>query len=144
MVEVVDALQKLYGDYQKATPRKLKLIDAYLFYILLTGVLQFAYCLLVGTFPFNAFLSGFCSTVASFILAGKWRRVMNGSGNINSSNFSQPPHPSQPREQGALLRHLTRARVRRLHLCSRRAPPGRGQLHRIRSRKRARMRLNIS
>ena len=71
--------------------RKLKIIDAYLTYIFFTGVFQFLYCCLVGwvhklffakslqkkltkdfnqvgTFPFNAFLSGFISSVASFIL----------------------------------------------------------------------------
>jgi hypothetical protein len=37
----------------------------------LTGIVQFVYCALVGTFPFNAFLSGFISTVGSFILTGK-------------------------------------------------------------------------
>ena len=42
-----------------------------LVYVLLTGIVQFAYCLLVGTFPFNSFLSGFISTVGCFILAGK-------------------------------------------------------------------------
>lgn len=70
MVEVVSALHKLYFDYVKKTPKKLKLIDAYMFYILITGIFQFIYCVLVGTFPFNAFLAGFCSTVASFVLAG--------------------------------------------------------------------------
>ena len=33
------------------------------------GVIQFVYCCLVGTFPFNAFLSGFISCVGSFVLA---------------------------------------------------------------------------
>jgi oligosaccharyltransferase complex subunit epsilon len=70
MVEVFDVLGKLYGDYQRTTPKRLKLIDAYMFYILLTGIIQFVYCLLVGTFPFNAFLAGFISCVASFVLAG--------------------------------------------------------------------------
>ena len=32
-------------------------------YILITGVIQFVYCCLVGTFPFNSFLSGFISCV---------------------------------------------------------------------------------
>jgi oligosaccharyltransferase complex subunit epsilon len=36
----------------------------------LTGIVQFVYCALVGTFPFNAFLSGFISTVGSFVLTG--------------------------------------------------------------------------
>ena len=69
--QVFDILRKLNDEYQTSTPRKLKLIDAYLVYVLLTGIVQFAYCLLVGTFPFNSFLSGFISTVGCFILAGK-------------------------------------------------------------------------
>ena len=71
MPEVVDALSKLYVDYQRTTPKRLKIIDAYMLYILITGILQFIYCLMVGTFPFNAFLAGFISCVASFVLAGK-------------------------------------------------------------------------
>ncbi len=63
---MIEKLQQSYA----TTPTKLKLIDAYLVYILLTGVIQFLYPVLVGTFPFNAFLSGFISTVASFVLAG--------------------------------------------------------------------------
>jgi len=69
--QVVGIVRKLNDEYQSSTPKKLKLIDAYLVYVLLTGIVQFAYCLLVGTFPFNSFLSGFISTVGSFILAGK-------------------------------------------------------------------------
>merc|ERR1712212_173274 len=55
-------------EYTKNTPKKLKIVDSYLFYVLLTGVIQFAYCCLVGTFPFNSFLSGFISTVGCFVL----------------------------------------------------------------------------
>lgn len=65
----------LFDDYKKTTPKKLKLIDAYLFCIMLTGIIQFVYCCLVGTFPFNAFLSGFISTVACFVLAGRNLRI---------------------------------------------------------------------
>ena len=59
---------KFYEEYNSNTPKKLKIIDAYLTYIFFTGVFQFVYCCLVGTFPFNAFLSGFISSVASFVL----------------------------------------------------------------------------
>ena len=69
--QVVGILRKLNVGYQTSTPKKLKLIDAYLVYVLLTGIIQFVYCLLVGTFPFNSFLSGFISTVGCFVLAGK-------------------------------------------------------------------------
>lgn len=71
MAELGGILRKLYDEYQVRTPKRLKLIDAYLLYILLTGIIQFVYCVLVGTFPFNSFLSGFISTVASFVLASK-------------------------------------------------------------------------
>ena len=69
---VSSVVLKFYDDYSKTTPTKLKLIDSYLFYIFLTGVTQFVYCCLVGTFPFNSFLSGFISCVGSFVLAGTY------------------------------------------------------------------------
>lgn len=62
-------VKRFYDDYVQSTPKKLKIIDAYLLYILLTGIIQFVYCCLVGTFPFNSFLSGFISSVGAFILA---------------------------------------------------------------------------
>lgn len=64
-------LARFCDDYIQATPKKLKIIDAYLLYIMLTGIIQFVYCCLVGTFPFNSFLSGFTSCVGSFVLAGQ-------------------------------------------------------------------------
>lgn len=67
---VFTVISKFYSEYLDSTPKRLKLIDAYLLYVLLTGVIQFAYCCFVGTFPFNSFLSGFISCVASFVLAG--------------------------------------------------------------------------
>lgn len=65
------AIRKLTSSYSKETPTALKIIDAYLIYILLSGVSQFAYMILAGTYPYNAFLSGFASTVGSFVLAGE-------------------------------------------------------------------------
>lgn len=69
---VISVISRFLEEYTTSTPNKLKMVDAYLLYILLTGALQFLYCLLVGTFPFNSFLSGFISCVGSFILAGKY------------------------------------------------------------------------
>lgn len=68
---VKNILVRFYDEYNQTTSQRLKLVDAYLFYIMLTGIVQFLYCLLVGTFPFNSFLSGFISSVGSFVLAGK-------------------------------------------------------------------------
>ncbi|KAJ3595767.1 hypothetical protein NHX12_005070 [Muraenolepis orangiensis] len=66
---VVSVISRFLEEYSSSTLNKLKVVDAYLLYILLTGALQFVYCLLVGTFPFNSFLSGFISCVGCFILA---------------------------------------------------------------------------
>lgn len=70
MPQITQILTNLIQHYQKSTPRRLKLIDAYLGYVLVVGVLQFVYGVVFGTFPYNAFLAGFISTVASFVLAG--------------------------------------------------------------------------
>ena len=69
---VISVISRFLEEYTSTTPNKLKVVDAYLLYILLTGALQFLYCLLVGTFPFNSFLSGFISCVGAFILAGEF------------------------------------------------------------------------
>ncbi|XP_061875860.1 dolichyl-diphosphooligosaccharide--protein glycosyltransferase subunit DAD1-like [Colius striatus] len=61
-------LRRCLSEYGSGTPSRLKVLDAYLLYVLLSGALQFGYCLGVGTFPFNSFLSGFISAVGSFIL----------------------------------------------------------------------------
>ena len=70
---IKNILVKFYDEYNQTTPKKLKIVDAYLFYIMLTGIIQFVYCCLVGTFPFNSFLSGFISCVGSFVLGGKMK-----------------------------------------------------------------------
>ena len=68
--DVGSIVRDFCATYDKSTPKKLKLIDGFLAYVLATGVLQFLYCLLVGTFPFNSFLAGFVCTVGVFVLAG--------------------------------------------------------------------------
>ncbi|CAJ0961259.1 unnamed protein product, partial [Mesorhabditis belari] len=96
-MQLITVLSKLFDDYSKTTASKLKIIDAYMFYILLTGIFQFAYCLLVGTFPFNAFLSGFISTVASFVLAACLRMQ------VNDENKSEFAHISPERAFGDFI-----------------------------------------
>lgn len=68
--KLASVVRKFYDEYMNSTPKKLKIVDAYLFYIMLTGIIQFVYCALVGTFPFNSFLSGFISCVGSFVIGG--------------------------------------------------------------------------
>lgn len=54
--------------YEATTPQRTKLLDAFLAFLVVVGGLQFAYCVLAGNYPFNAFLSGFSSTVGQFVL----------------------------------------------------------------------------
>uniref|UniRef100_A0A0K0FVY7 Dolichyl-diphosphooligosaccharide--protein glycosyltransferase subunit DAD1 n=1 Tax=Strongyloides venezuelensis TaxID=75913 RepID=A0A0K0FVY7_STRVS len=75
-------------EYPKTTPKKLKIIDAYMVYILLTGIVQFIYCVFLTSFPFNAFLAGFISTVASFVLAASLRSQVNPLNNDEFKNIS--------------------------------------------------------
>ncbi|CAM4647458.1 dolichyl-diphosphooligosaccharide--protein glycosyltransferase subunit DAD1 isoform X2 [Caretta caretta] len=65
---VGSVVRRFLAEYSSGTASRLKVLDAYLLYVLLSGALQFGYCLGVGTFPFNSFLSGFISAVGSFIL----------------------------------------------------------------------------
>ncbi|NWW88046.1 DAD1 glycosyltransferase, partial [Rhynochetos jubatus] len=72
---VGSVVRRFLAECGSSTPSRLKVLDAYLVYVLLTGALQFGYCLGVGTFPFNSFLSGFISAVGSFILGVKPRHL---------------------------------------------------------------------
>jgi len=74
---IVTITQKFLGDYIAKTPQQLKIIDGYLTYILLTGIIQFVYVLLAGTFPFNSFLAGFISCVSSFVFGVNLRLQVN-------------------------------------------------------------------
>ncbi|XP_002735077.1 dolichyl-diphosphooligosaccharide--protein glycosyltransferase subunit DAD1-like [Saccoglossus kowalevskii] len=85
---IFTVLAKFHDEYQKNTPQRLKIVDAYLSYIVLTGVFQFFYCALVGTFPFNSFLSGFISCVGSFVLAVCLRVQVNPANKSQFYNIS--------------------------------------------------------
>ncbi|OAR00130.1 hypothetical protein LLEC1_06580 [Akanthomyces lecanii] len=61
--------QNIYNHYVKETAQRTKLIDVFLAFLVVVGALQFAYCVLAGNYPFNAFLSGFSATVGQFVLA---------------------------------------------------------------------------
>jgi len=86
--KLTNVIVKFYDEYMQSTPKKLKIIDAYLVYVLLTGIFQFVYCCLVGTFPFNSFLAGFISTVGSFILAVCLRLQSNPQNKAEFSGIS--------------------------------------------------------
>ncbi|KAE9404513.1 defender against cell death 1 [Gymnopus androsaceus JB14] len=72
-----DAISALFRAYSSNTSDRLKFIDAFLVFLILSGVIQFAYCVLVTNFPFNAFLAGFSSNVGQFVLTASLRSQVN-------------------------------------------------------------------
>lgn len=54
--------------------------NVYLLAIMITGVIQFLYMILVGTFPFNAFLAGFLACIASFTLGVSLKKTNGFKG----------------------------------------------------------------
>ncbi|CAL8575238.1 oligosaccharyltransferase complex subunit epsilon [Xanthoria parietina] len=82
-------LQQLWTSYQRRTPQRVKLIDVFMGFLVVVGVLQFAYCVLVGNYPFNAFLSGFSATVGQFVLTASLRIQTNPE---NKDEFKTVSH----------------------------------------------------
>ncbi|KAJ1725376.1 Dolichyl-diphosphooligosaccharide-protein glycosyltransferase subunit dad1 [Coemansia erecta] len=67
------SLRSLVRRYTAQTPQRLRVIDAYMAFCVAVGVVQFVYCALAGSFPYNAFLAGFGSAVACFVFAANLR-----------------------------------------------------------------------
>lgn len=93
-------LSQVFAAYTKDTTKKVRILDLYLAAVLLTGIVQFVYCALVGTFPFNSFLAGFISTVGMFVLTGARARASprrrgrgRGCSAVLLSARPAPPHP---------------------------------------------------
>lgn len=57
-------------------------------FLVVVGALQFAYVVLVGNFPFNAFLSGFSATVGQFVLTASLRMQTNAENKAEFENIS--------------------------------------------------------
>ena len=89
-----NAVETLWKAYTENTPDRLKFIDSFLLFLMLSGIVQFVYCILVSSFPYNAFLSGyvispenkestlippirFGSTIGQFVLAASLRSQVN-------------------------------------------------------------------
>ncbi|KAL5651266.1 hypothetical protein ACJX0J_036724, partial [Zea mays] len=62
---LIQSLGKAYA----ATPTNLKIIDLYVGFAVATALIQVAYMGLVGSFPFNSFLSGVLSCIGTAVLA---------------------------------------------------------------------------
>ncbi|KAH0544486.1 hypothetical protein FGG08_001384 [Glutinoglossum americanum] len=81
-------LQSIWSAYVRRTPQRVKLIDAFLAFLVVVGGLQFAYCVVGGNYPFNAFLSGFSATVGQFVLTASLRIQTNPENKAEFSSVS--------------------------------------------------------
>ena len=77
LAQLNQALATTIHDYFHTLTPKLKLIDIFLVFLVVLGVLQFVYVLLIGNFPFNAFLGGFAACVGQFVLLVSLRLQIN-------------------------------------------------------------------
>lgn len=94
--EVTAAVNATYNDYIKTLTPRLKLIDTFLVFLVALGVLQFVYVLLVGNFPFNAFLGGFISCVGQFVLTVSLRLQYGASETKKTKADSSDELPVSP------------------------------------------------
>jgi oligosaccharyltransferase complex subunit epsilon len=62
-------IENLWNAYNETTTARLKFVDAFLLFLMLSGVAQFLYCILVTNFPFNAFLAGYDMELLPAMLA---------------------------------------------------------------------------
>ncbi|KAH8105501.1 defender against cell death 1 [Cristinia sonorae] len=72
-----NAVHSLWTAYNQSTSSRLKTVDAFLVFLMLSGVIQFLYCVLITNYPFNAFLAGFASNVGQFVLTASLRAQVN-------------------------------------------------------------------
>ncbi|KAJ3734476.1 DAD/Ost2 [Lentinula guzmanii] len=82
------AFSALFNAYTQNTTSRLKFIDAFLVFLMASGILQFVYCILVTNFPFNAFLAGFASTVGQFVLTASLRQQVNPENKLEFKEVS--------------------------------------------------------
>ncbi|KAF7331767.1 Dolichyl-diphosphooligosaccharide--protein glycosyltransferase subunit OST2 [Mycena kentingensis (nom. inval.)] len=84
MAPKASAITTLFNAYNDQTSNRLKFVDSFLVFLMLSGIVQFLYCVLVTTYPYNAFLAGFASTVGQFVLTASLRSQVNPD---NKSEF---------------------------------------------------------
>lgn len=70
---------KVLGEYRRTKNKKLMMVDSLIVYSLATAAVQVAYMVLVGSFPFNSFLSGFFCHLGIFALAVSLRMQLSMS-----------------------------------------------------------------
>jgi len=87
MDAIGQVVQKVKADYAKSKTKKLMMIDGFLCYAVVTGLVQMVYMLLVGTFPFNSFLSSFICHLGIFACGVSLRlQLTSTSGEFKGAN----------------------------------------------------------
>jgi len=71
MEEIIENLKNVHRDYMSKAPAQVRLLDAFLAFSFFTAGIQVLYMLLVGTFPFNSFLSGLSACAGVFVFTRK-------------------------------------------------------------------------
>ncbi|EPS40583.1 hypothetical protein H072_5562 [Dactylellina haptotyla CBS 200.50] len=84
----IDIANAIWEKYQKDTPQRTKLIDVFMGFLVVVGIVQFVYCVLAGNYPFNAFLAGFAATVGQFVLTASLRIQTNPANKTEFSSVS--------------------------------------------------------
>jgi hypothetical protein len=144
-LDAQDIVQGVWNKYVQKTPQRVKLLDSFMVFLIVVGVLQFTYCLIVGNFVRivqGSIPTADPATTASFLNAtscsvSRLRSCMatheSAMANENRAALQRlplrlqrnrgpvrpyrlPPHPDQPRKQGRIRKHFTRARICRLRL----------------------------
>ncbi|CAL1702067.1 unnamed protein product [Somion occarium] len=100
-----NALDSLWKAYNDTTSSRLKTVDAFLVFLMLSGVIQFLYCVLVTNFPFNAFLAGFASTVGQFVLTASLRSQVNPANRAEFKEVS-PERAFADFAMGSIVLHF--------------------------------------
>ncbi|KAG4306074.1 hypothetical protein PORY_000062 [Pneumocystis oryctolagi] len=86
-VSVVSTIFDLYDHYQKHTEQSLKIIDCFIIFLMFSGAFQLLYCIVSGSYPFNAFLSGFFSTIGQIVFIVSLRFQLNHEDDKSSKKI---------------------------------------------------------
>ncbi len=81
---VLEVQESIVKDYKKSVNMKIKMIDAWCVYCIVTCFVQILYRMMVGTYPFNSFLAGVFCHIAMAALGVSLRYTIT---NNNEKDF---------------------------------------------------------
>lgn len=107
--KVTEIRSSIVNDYAKTKSVRTMMVDALCAYAAATAAVQFVYVLLVGTFPFNSFLSSFICHVGLFSLGGAVYSIWESYSLSDCQPPLTPDHLAHPLHS-SLTRHTVRNR----------------------------------